>query len=212
VPCSSNWAGWIMHFKVLGSSVINHPMAIDNMKSSVSTVVRVIEYERKRHDTAIEYYKQALKLYLEGTKGDTYLGEEIYNNIGSIYHSKRNLRKAASFFKKALHIYECESISPNFTLAVCYHNIASTLDRIEEQKEALDYYEKTLDIFRVISKRYPSIANIYNEMGIVHKEHRMLSEAKKYFKQAVYIARTVLPSKHLILLLYELNYAVVKIQ
>lgn len=94
----------------------------------------------------------------------------IYNNLGSVYVSRRFLKEAERAFEKSL------ALDPNQPLA--WANLG-TLYR--EKKE----YEKAIDVFQKALKQDEQNAAIWNKLGIAYAEIKKGEKAVQAFKRAM---------------------------
>ena len=158
----------------------------------------VVFFELEEYNEAIEYFNEALKLNTEDYKLFYYRGSS-YGNVGETELSIIDLNSAINlknndadlFFQRGLAFFRSEKYTlaiDDYTQAIkidpenlmYYHNRGICYDEINEKEKAEADYIKALD-----KKRYRS----YNSLGIFYAENNNLSEAEKYFKLSVQIAR-----------------------
>ena len=113
-------------------------------KSAVlCNILGVSNAELMQFDTAIDFYKKALKI-----KPDY---AEVYYNLGKAFKSKGELVVAVDSYKQAL------KIKPDY--AEAYNNMGNTLKDKGDLEAAVESYKQALKI-------KPDYANAYNNMGI----------------------------------------------
>ena len=118
----------------------------------------------QRHDSAIDSYKQALKI-----KPDY---ADAYNNMGIALKDKGDLEAAIDSYKQAL------KIKPDY--ADAYNNMGNALRENGEPEAAIDSYKQALKI-------KPDYAEAYNNMGNALKAKGDLEAALDSYKQALKI-------------------------
>jgi len=118
----------------------------------------------QRHDSAIDSYKQALKI-----KPDY---AEVYYNLGIALKEKGEPEAAIDSYKQAL------KIKPDLTQA--YNNMGIALKDKGELEAAIDSYKQALKI-------KPDYADAYINMGVALKDKGDLEAAIDSYKQALKI-------------------------
>ncbi len=147
----------------------------------------VIQDRIDKFDNALKYYFEALNIYNKSIeKGKPLKGikniQGLYNNIGNIYLSKKELNTAKEYYLKGLAIAEQKLDYSNIG------NICNNLGKLEDSKENYDiaygYLIKSLEARQKINdksgiaKSYYSLANHYSEM---QQPNAALEYAKKSF-------------------------------
>lgn len=147
----------------------------------------VIQDRIDKFDNALKYYFEALNIYNKSIeKGKPLKGikniQGLYNNIGNIYLSKKELNTAKEYYLKGLAIAEQKLDYSNIG------NICNNLGKLEDTKKNYDiaygYLIKSLEARQKINdksgiaKSYYSLANHYSEM---QQPNAALEYAKKSF-------------------------------
>lgn len=147
----------------------------------------VIQDRIDKFDNALKYYFEALNIYTKSIeKGKPLKGikniQGLYNNIGNIYLSKKELNTAKEYYLKGLAIAEQKLDYSNIG------NICNNLGKLEDTKKNYDiaygYLIKSLEARQKINdksgiaKSYYSLANHYSEM---QQPNAALEYAKKSF-------------------------------
>ena len=80
-----------------------------------------INLELGEFDKSLSYYNKAI-VYLEEIQDDDFCLETVFNNIGVLYHTKRDYSKASTFFYQILERYNLEKLKPDL-----YANVIDNL-------------------------------------------------------------------------------------
>ena len=118
----------------------------------------------QRHSSAIDSYKQAIKIKPNYP--------EVYYNMGVSQQNQSDLAGAIDSYKHAI------QIKPNY--AGAYYNIGTALRDQGDLAAAIDSYKQAIQI-------KPDYADAYYNMGISFKEHGDLAAAIDSYKRAIKI-------------------------
>lgn len=153
---------------------------------------------QENFDKALEYLKNSLKNYRIIYKNEPSLKEaNCYNNIGIIFHKRRQYDKALYNYQQALNIQENSSnvVAPQ-AIARSYNNIGSLYSDKNMLDSALFYLNRSLNLrLKVGGENTKEVALCYNNIGGVYG--RMNEEkALSYFEKAMQIQESILDSLH----------------
>jgi tetratricopeptide (TPR) repeat protein len=131
-----------------------------NLGITYSQIARQKE-SRKNNNTAIRYFKKALK------KNPAYV--DAYNQIGMIYESYEEYEKAKDYYQKALNI-NSDYIEVKLNLGnICYKQ--------NDLEQAQNYYEEILSV-------NPNFAEAISNIGLVFWKKNDLKNAELQIKRA----------------------------
>ncbi|CAF3860132.1 unnamed protein product [Rotaria sp. Silwood2] len=133
---------------------------------------------------ALEFLENSLTTLLEYLPNDHPSLSPTYNNIGSVYHAKKEFTKALDYHQKALHC-QLHASDPNLEWIVTYSmNIATIHQGLEQYNEALVHLNHALELQKqylgdddsALSTTYDAIARICYE-----KEEFETADTQKKF-------------------------------
>jgi tetratricopeptide (TPR) repeat protein len=156
--------------------------AIEVYKSLPETAVMVnktgIAYHQMLElDTAMKYYKRAVKL-------DKHYAEAL-NNLGTVYYAKRSYRRAIGQYKKALRQAPLS--------ASIWSNLGTAEFARKKYKEAMVAYEKALSLD-------PEVFEHRSTAGVLLQERTVEERAKFHYYQAKLYAKAGMNDRALLYL------------
>jgi tetratricopeptide (TPR) repeat protein/serine phosphatase RsbU (regulator of sigma subunit) len=162
-------------------TIINKDSKDTNRVNSLNALCKVYNKNGKI-DKAIESANEAAKLAeeLNFFKGES----EAYNNIGSIYFTKRDYNSTLIYFQKALRLSEKAGDKFKERAAIVIDNIGLVYEAQGDYSKAQDYYSKALKIAeglkdkRLQAYTMGNIGNFYTMQGND-------SKALEYYLKAV---------------------------
>lgn len=126
-------------------------------------------------ENALHIHEKALSLRLDN--GDELHISKSINNIGGVYHAKKDYKKALFYYKKALAIRE--RIANNNEVyryryvAYSANNIGEVYELIHHFKDAIVYFIKALDArSKVEEKEHPSLQNYLKSICLNYERLR----------------------------------------
>jgi tetratricopeptide (TPR) repeat protein len=121
----------------------------------------------------------------------------IYNNLGILYKSKGDSRRAEEYYLKCLSIREEVLPANHPDLATIYNNLGNLYSDKGDSRRAEEYYLKCLSIMEeVLPANHPNLATIYNNLGILYKSKGDSRRAEEYYLKCLSIWEEVLPANH----------------
>ncbi|RZJ30917.1 MAG: tetratricopeptide repeat protein, partial [Flavobacterium sp.] len=105
---------------------------------------------------------------------------KAYNNIGIVYKSQQNSKKALEYFKKAYNIQE--EIGEQ-AAAVSMMNIGVIYFEAGDNAEAFNWYQKAAKRFET-SDNTRGFALLKNYLGDYYKKQNDFAQARKYYEQS----------------------------
>jgi len=132
-------------------------------------------------DKSLNYQHKALNIYLKNR--DDALISIVYNNLGSLYLTKRDYGKAIEYFEKSLSIRENLSQKDELSMIQSYGNLGTAYTQMGQQKKALPFLLKALNLSRNLTD---SLALAQNNQDVGWCYFAMADYDKAYFhaKQA----------------------------
>ncbi|MDC6388388.1 tetratricopeptide repeat protein [Maribacter sp. PR1] len=109
------------------------------MEADILRKIGHIQYNLKNYEASIEYYKKALKVYLE--TDDNVFAAEAYIDIGTSYLEMNNKELAISNFIKSIDI--SEKFDLEGTAAIGYTNLGGAYVKTGEHSLAEEYLNKS---------------------------------------------------------------------
>jgi tetratricopeptide (TPR) repeat protein len=131
--------------------------------------IGIAYHQMMQLDSARKSYERALKLK------PTYI--EAMNNLGTIYYTKKNYRRAISWYNKALKQAPNEGRS-----ASIYMNLGTALF-------ARKQYEKATESYQTAMKIDPDVFERHGNVGVILEERSVEEKAKYHFYLAKLYAK-----------------------
>ena len=163
--------------------------------------IGLIYYGKGQYDSALFYYRQALKVvdrmaagehpsqmdrpYEPSTIDDSYSG--LYGAIGNTYNLMGDIPTAMEYYRKAGEIFERNGW--NESSSVLWYNMGETWYEEGDMDQAMNCYEKSLEYGRVakdtleMASAQKGIGQVYLQRGETEKALEYLMEAERYFSQ-----------------------------
>jgi tetratricopeptide (TPR) repeat protein len=135
---------------------------------------------------AVKKYEESLQLWR--AVGERRVEAITLNNIGFVYHSLGEKRKALDFYTQALPLFR--AVSDRSEEAKTLNNISLAYYSLGEKKKAIDYYIRALLIYRAVGDRSGEGATL-NNIGEVYDSMGKKRKALDYYKQASMIQRAI---------------------
>lgn len=107
-----------------------------------------------------------------------------YNNLGSIFQFRGEMKKSLSYMEKSLKLYKKLNFLPG--LSNVYGNLGISYSVMGDQKNAITYMTKALKVQEKLKDEL-SIAATYNNLAVLYTEQNMLEEAIDYYEKALEI-------------------------
>ena len=117
-------------------------------------------------DLAKKNYEQAIKL-------DKKYAEAI-NNLGTVYYSEKNYRRAIGYYKKAIRL--------STATASIYANLGAAYFGRKDYKQATEYYEKALKLDPDVFEHRSSFGTLMQQRTVEERATYHLYLAKMYAK------------------------------
>jgi len=152
-------------------------------------------FESHKYEKALKYYM----LYIQENeaKGKDANLATSYHNIGNVYYSQGEYRKALEYHLKSLDTRKSVFGNNHPHTATSYHNIGIVYDTQGEYKKALGYYLKSLDIHKsVYGDNHPRTATSYHNIGIVYYSQGEYRKTLEYYLKSLDIRKSVYGDNH----------------
>lgn len=143
-----------------------------------------LHYDLDNDARAEDYYLRslALKVELDDPEGQA----EIHNNLGSIYNTRGDFRKAAAELEKGLELRR-QLESPEWQYIALYSNLGILYARQERWAEASEYSNKALRISQELGSPYDTAKSLFN-LGKQDVEQGSNEAALEKFQKVLEIA------------------------
>ncbi|CAF3306309.1 unnamed protein product [Rotaria socialis] len=165
-----------------------------------------INDNQNKHVEALEFYRQALKIYCENLSPDHPNIATCYNNMGLVYDNMKDYGKALSYYEKANEIYAKHFPDNHPNIANCCNSIGLVYNSMGDYEKALLFCKKAHEAFKAtLPKIHPVLATSHNNMGLVYGNMKKYSDAVTSYRLAVEIGQQALPPRHPNLEVYKRN-------
>lgn len=123
-------------------------------------------YSQSDKDRALDYYEQALDMYLT-LYGNNDPRIAIANiNIGIIYRDLELYGDAVNNFETALRIWSSNFSQPHPSKAIALYNLGQTYLMLNDTKTAMEYYRQALKMYSdCFGPKHPEVASVLNAIG-----------------------------------------------
>lgn len=145
-----------------------------------------LAYSQTDKDRALDYYRQAHKMYLSlyGEHDPRIAVSNI--NAGIIYRDLGRFDDAITNFETALGIWNRAYRQAHAAKAIALYNLGLTYVRLNDQRSAAEYYTLALKMYRdVYGAKHPEIASVLNAIGNLHLEQGEFDEAFAAYQEAL---------------------------
>lgn len=143
----------------------DHPTLLKSYNS-----LGIYHYVAGECEEALEYYRRALKAWLQKSGGRTLEVANLYNNMAICHDRLDQFDRSLDYYERALSIRE-ERLGPDdpsvgesyFNLGTCYHYLG-------DYNRALDYYQQAREVWeKKLKPDSPDFASLYNNMGVCYQ-------------------------------------------
>nr|WP_321408299.1 tetratricopeptide repeat-containing sensor histidine kinase [uncultured Carboxylicivirga sp.] len=142
------------------------------LKTTTNTLASCLQFEKK-HDEALELYKYSLDS-LNNTPKDS---ARLFLNIGGIYNTKKDYKKAEDLYLKALKIKI--NIKDSVGIANTYNNIAQIYLAQKKLKKASQYLDKSYQCAIKEDDKFLELNNSFNFIELYLQLNNI--DSAKYF-------------------------------
>ncbi len=148
--------------------------------------IGVINDRIDKFDDALKYYFEALNIYNNTEKGKSLKEikniQGLYNNIGNIYLSKKELSTAEKYYLKGLAI--AEQKNDNINLGIICNNLGKVEIQRKNYAKAYEYLIKSLEARKLVNDK-SGIAKSYYYLSNYFSEVKDFEQAQIYAKKAL---------------------------
>lgn len=120
---------------------------VDGKNPSVLNLLGLLKYQNNELDEALKYIKSAVEINSQAY---------FYQNLGKIYHAKKDFKNAFEAYKNALSL-EPEKFDLWFDLALAFK-------ANKQIDDAIKAYEKVISINPSLVEAYANLGSIYNNI------------------------------------------------
>ena len=160
---------------------VDHPQAAATAYASRARAIA-----RHNPAEALELYLKALNIFIE--EEDFRNEAVVRNNIGQIYHDRKDHELAMKEFEQAMQINR--ELGNDIHLAMNYNNVANTLSELNRKQAAADSLMKAIEINQSMGISPSLIRNYYN-LGRIYLDYGEYEEAYTIFEQAYEESRSI---------------------
>lgn len=123
-------------------------------------------YSQTDKDRALNYYGQALEMYLTLYQDNDPRIAIANINIGIIYRDLQLYGDAVNNFETALRIWNSNFSQPHPTKAIALYNLGQTYIMLNDSKAAMQYYEQALKMYSdYFGPKHPEAVSVLNAIG-----------------------------------------------
>ncbi len=154
--------------------------------SDIYTQLGTIHKETYRHNSAMDYIKQAIRTFedMGEMKDAGQLSKEgrLYQDLGDIHAFRGQHHDAIGAFYKALEDYSAAGEAAS--QAEVYFKLAQVYDVMGMPENAINYYEQSFSLDQAQGNDVSCAATLAN-IGSIHLEAGRLAEALGYFERSL---------------------------
>jgi predicted ATPase/class 3 adenylate cyclase len=172
--------------RILDAQKGSDPLRIERARAAASNLLAIFESREGKYDQAIEHHLQQIEI-LKKQESFASLGAP-YNNLGTVYWSKGDIRKALEYLEKSMGI--AEKTGEMLSVAISCNNLGGIYLDLNYPEKARRYFERYLDINARIANR---LGDAYGHSGLgrLHKSQGELSKAVEEFEISLEVSREV---------------------
>ena len=168
----------------------------DEMFSKLMLELGWIHAEMGNAKKAIEYYEQALSIYIETYEMHPMVGA-ILNNIGDAWRELGKYEKAMAYHEQALSVNKEMFGENDSNVTSILNNIGLIWDKLGKYEKAIEYYQQALSIdIKLHGTRHPNVATDFCNIGIAWNILGKYQKAIEYFDNALSIDKEVYGERH----------------
>lgn len=125
-------------------------IAWDDIETQVTVLIGIANIYGMQGQSlpSLEYYHKALDIVEAGIPRTA---PNLLNNIGSIYHGRKEYAKAVSYFRRSLKIFE--SLKDSIGIARSYRNIGNSTLYLDKIDESIEYMEQAAALQKKLNDR-----------------------------------------------------------
>jgi len=159
---------------------------IERARAAVCNLQAIFEGREGKYDQAIEHHLQQIEI-LKKQGHFASLGAP-YNNLGTVYWSKGDIRKALEYLEKSMEM--AEKTGELLSVAISCNNLGGIYLDLNYPEKARKYFERYLDINARIANR---LGDAYGHSGLgrFYKSQGELQKAEEEFQISLEVAREV---------------------
>ena len=155
-------------------------------KADILRRIGHIQYNVKNYPESINYYEQALDVYLN-TEDNVY-ASETYIDIGTSYSESGQYFKAIDNFDKCLEITEKYGLKG--TQAIAYTNLGNAYRNLKEFDKSEYYLQKSMD-YQISKGFVNNKMEVLKEMANLKMDKNQVADGLQYINKAIKIADSV---------------------
>ena len=175
------------------SRKINHLMTIGNNLVNIGgikfekAVVNDSLINVHELDSALTYFLEAQTILIK--LNAVYNLSAVYNNIGRIYFTKKDYKKALTFYENGLKAREL--LEDKFGIGLSYLNLAETEKQLNNNTKNIEHLNKAADIFLNL-KNYLNLKQAYGKLALAYELKKDYITCLKYhqlfanYKDSIY--------------------------
>jgi tetratricopeptide (TPR) repeat protein len=173
-----------MYFSIHGQSKTDSLLqAIKVLKYDTNTVNALAglsnECRSIDNNKSMSYARQG---YLLSEKINYKKGKALcLNNIGNVYQSQGNYKKAIENYQNALYLYS--ELNDRYRFSICLNNIGSSYACLSDFSTALKYFFNSARLSELI-KNKKGLGLCYNNLGNVYGSQGDWNKALEYYKKS----------------------------
>ncbi len=149
------------------------------------------------YDSALSFGKDAKKAAIKEHGEDTEEYATSLNNLGTIYSSKKQYKKAEWLLKEALKIRQDILGKKHPDIAVSLNNLGGIYHEQDQYREATYFFRRALNINKeTFGMKHRDTADILNNLGAAYRDLGEFKEAKPLLKRALKIRKEIFGDNH----------------
>ena len=149
------------------------------------------------YDSALSFGEEAKKAAFKEHGEDTEEYATSLNNLGKVYSSKKQYKKAELFYDESLKIRQDKLGKKHPDVAQSLNNLGGIYQKKNQHRDATHFFKKALNIHKeILGLKHRDSATTLNNLGAAYRELGELKEAKPLIKRALKIRKEILGDNH----------------
>jgi len=173
---------------------------VDSLRAGTWVTLGLVSYDQAAYDSAINKYKNAVRLYKNENKASSLA--ITYKNIGICERKLSRFNNAITYFFTSIKIFEL--LKDNGDLADVYNSVALCFVSLKNYPKAIEYNKKALAI-RLMMHDGKMIAQSLNNTGFAFKENHQPDSSIVYLSNCLAMRAREPDSSILVLTLQNLG-------
>ncbi len=143
---------------------------------------------QKRHQEALNFYKEASKFLLPAASDSLLFELAYYNSLGGVLINLGYQSEGRKYLEKEFELCKRFSHEDSLSTATIHYNLGLSCLYFGENELGIDHFRKALPVYiREFGENGKRVAQLYNNVGILYIERGDYTLALDYFHQSANI-------------------------